>query len=251
MTRDPARAIIFGQRAETYDRARPGYPPEAIQHIQSLVEVNSALEVGAGTGKATADMAHHGLRLTCLEPSHEMAEILRGKDLPGVEVVVSTFEDWPGGRDAVDLIFAAQAWHWVDPETGYDRALRLLRHGGALALMWNVPLDRYGIFDAVYDELAPDLLSEHDERIKKRDSVTWLDDMRAAGLQSLHHFRHEWSDTLTAAELRALYSTYSDHMALPEDQREPLLDGLADEVGRRGGAVEIAYRTNVFSGLAP
>lgn len=249
--RDPARAVIFGQRAETYDRARPGYPSEAIQHLQSLVELNNALEVGAGTGKATIDMARPGLRITCLEPSHEMAEILGAKDLPSVEVVVSTFEDWSGARDGVDLIYAAQAWHWVDPETGYDRALGLLRQGGALALMWNVPLDRYGMFDAVYDELAPDLLSEHDERIKKRDSVTWLDDMRAAGFESLHHFRHEWSQTLNAAELRALYSTYSDHMALPMEQREPLLDGLAAEVGRRGGSIEIAYRTNVFSGLAP
>jgi len=57
--------------------------------------------------------------------------------------------------------------------------------------------------------------------------------------------------TLSASELRALYSTYSDHMALPDEQREPLLDGLAAEVDRHGGAVETKYRTNVFSGLAP
>jgi len=249
--KDPARAVIFGERAETYDRARPGYPPEAIGYLDSLVEVRRAVEVGAGTGKATVDMARPDRRLTCLEPSPEMAEILRAKGLPGVEVVVSTFEDWGADDGPVDLIYAAQAWHWVDDESAYGRALQLLRHGGALALMWNVPVDRYEMFDDVYRAHAPDLLAEHDERIKKLDSVAWLDDMGAAGFGQLRHFRHEWSDTLSGAELRALYSTYSDHMMLPGEQREALLDGLAAEVDRRGGEIETRYRTNVFSGLAP
>ena len=249
--KDPARAVIFGQHAATYDRARPGYPPEAIAHLMSLVEARHALEVGAGTGKATVDMAGPDLRLTCLEPSAEMAEILVAKDLPGVDVVVTTFEDWEGADGSVDLIFAAQAWHWVDHENAYERALRLLRPGGALALMWNVPLDRYGMFDEVYQKHAPDLLAEHDERIKKRDSVTWLDEMAGAGFERPHHFRHEWSEILSSSELRALYSTYSDHMMLPEAQRTGLLDGLANEVDRRGGRVGAAYRTNVFSGRAP
>lgn len=249
--RDPARAVIFGQRAETYDRARPGYPKGAIEHIESLVEAHRALEVGAGTGKATVDVARNDLRLICLEPSPEMAEILASKRLPGVEVVVAAFEDWEGDDGSVDLIYAAQAWHWVDPDTAYDRALRLLRPGGALALMWNVPQDRYGMFDAVYEEHAPDLLVEHDERIRKRDSTTWLDDMALAGFHGTNHYSHDWSDMLDAAGARALYSTYSDHMALPDAQRKGLLDGLAGEVERRGGRVEVAYRTNVFSGLAP
>lgn len=248
--RDLARGVIFGRRAETYDRARPGYPREAIAHIGALVEAKDALEVGAGTGKATVDMARPGLRLTCLEPSSEMAQILEEKMLPGVGVVVTTFEDWAGDDGTLDLIYAAQAWHWVDSEVAYEKAIRLLRPGGVLALMWNVPLDRYAMFDSVYEEHAPDLLAEHDERIKKRDSVTWLDDMGAAGFEGLHHFSHEWSDTLGSSELRALYSTYSDHMMLPDDQREPLLDGLAAEVDRRGGEVQAAYRTNVFSGVA-
>ena len=75
--------------------------------------------------------------------------------------------------------------------------------------------------------------------------------MGQAGFEDLRHFSHEWSETLRPLELRALYSTYSDHMMLPEEQREPLLDGLAAEVDRRGGQVRAPYRTNVFSGVAP
>lgn len=248
--RNPARAVIFGERADTYEQARPRYPGEAIDHVKALVDAHDALEVGAGTGKATGNMARTDLNLTCLEPSAEMAAILVDKQLPGVRVVVTTFEDWdqPG---SFDLIYAAQAWHWVDPDMAYERALQLLRPGGVLALMWNVPLDRYSMFDAVYEEHAPALLASHDERIKKRDSVTWLDDMRRAGFEDVEHFTHRWSDNLTGDQIRALYSTYSDHMMLPEAQRTPLLDGLAAAVESRGGLVDVEYRTNVFSGKRP
>lgn len=247
---DPGRAVIFGRDAESYEQSRPGYPPEAIGYLTGLVRTTNALEIGAGTGKATIDVAGADLVLTCLEPSPQMAEILEAKKLPGVSVVVSTFEEWDGEPGGFDLIYAAQAWHWVDHSTAYARALRLLAPGGALALMWNVPLDRYEMFGEVYAALAPELLAEQDERIKRRDSFTWVGELTNAGFASVDSFSYSWSTGLDAGEVRSLYSTYSDHMMLPEPQRERLLDGLADAVERRGGLVEIEYQTNVFSGRA-
>lgn len=248
---EDARAVIFGRDADAYDRARPDYPPEAIDHLKGLVDASDALEVGAGTGKATVEMARPGLDLTCLEPSPQMADVLAAKGLPGVTVVVSTFEDWAAKPDSVDMIFAAQAWHWVDHTTAYGRALDMLRVGGVLALMWNVPHARYETFDEVYAKHAPELLAEHDERIKKRDSFAWPDDIAAAGFVDVQRFHHEWSRTLRSEQVRALYSTYSDHMMLPEPRRGRLLDGIAAHVDRAGGSVDIEYTTNIFSGVAP
>lgn len=251
MTKDLARAVIFGRAADAYDRSRPSYPTEAIEYIETLVSARTALEVGAGTGKATSGMTRPGLDITCLEPSSEMADLLLAKDLPGVTVVESRFEEWEGEPDSVDLIYAAQAWHWVDHEIAYPKALDLLRPAGVLALMWNIPHERYEAFEDVYARLAPELLADHDEHIRKRDSVTWPDDMSAAGFEDVRHFSHDWSEILGPREVRELYSTYSDHMMLPEDRRGPLLDGLAEEVLRQGGQVTLDYRTNVFSGVAP
>ena len=244
---DPARAVIFGRDAETYDRYRPEYPPEAVDHTLGLVEVSKAIEVGAGTGKATAAFARRGLDLTCLEPSPGMAEVLRQNALPAVVVVESTFEDWDGPDGSFDLIFAAQSWHWVEPLVGFDKAKRLLRAGGALALIWNVPIDRYGSFEEVYQRLAPELLGERDQRIKKRDSVTWLDDLDDAGFADVFRFTHTWSASLNGAETSALYSTYSDHMMLPDPRRADLLRAIEETVDEQGG-VDIQYRTEVFSG---
>lgn len=248
---DDRRAVIFGRDATAYETARPAYPAAAIDHVESLVEADAVVEVGAGTGKATEAMARPGLRLICLEPSPQMADILATKELPGVEVVVSTFEDWVGEPGSVDMIYAAQAWHWVDRHAGFDKALRLLRTGGVLALIWNIPLDRYRRHEEIYNRFAPHLLAELDERIKRRDSHDWIVDMEAAGFVDTRRFTHEWSEELTGDRYRALYSTYSDHMMLEEPERSRLLDALADSVESEGGTATIEYRTEVFSGRKP
>lgn len=245
---EKSRSVIFGRDAGTYDSSRPAYPAAAVDHVRGLVDAKVALEVGAGTGKATVDIARPDLSLTCVEPSPQMAEILSSKRLPGVDVVVSTYEEWDGEADSLDLIIAAQAWHWVDHETAYKRALGYLRPGGVLALMWNIPHDRYTTFEAVYLQHAPGLLAERDRRIQKRDSVTWGDDMSAAGFAEVGRFTHRWTDTLAPDGVRALYSTYSDHMMLPDGQRERLLGALGEAVEQRGGTVTFDYRTEVFSG---
>jgi hypothetical protein len=117
--------------------------------------------------------------------------------------------------------------------------------------MWNIPQDRYETFEDVYAEHAPELLIERDQRIQKRDSVTWSGDLELAGFVEVSRFTHTWSDRVSAQGVRALYSTYSDHLQLPEKQREPLLDGLASAVSELGGSIEISYRTEVFSGRKP
>jgi SAM-dependent methyltransferase len=246
---DPLRAIIFGEHAVSYDRHRPAYPTVVIDRVLGLVPATRALEVGAGTGKATEAIAREGVELVCLEPSRGMAALLEQKRLPGVDVVVSTFEDWEGAPDGFDLIFAAQAWHWVDRATGYDKARTLLRSGGALALVWNIPTDRYGGYEDLYAEYAPHLLEEKDERIRRRDNHDWGADLRDAGFRDVQVFRHTWTDELTASELRALYSTYSDHIMLAETPRKALLDALEARVEGRGGVATVEYRTEVSSGL--
>lgn len=248
---DPRRAVIFGRDASTYEAARPTYPAAAVAHIIGLVDASEALEVGAGTGKATGAMASPGLRLTCLEPSPQMAQLLRGKGLPGVDVVESTFEDWDGEPSSVDLIYAAQAWHWVDAETGLSKAISLIRPGGAIALMWNIPEDRYTRHEEAYRAYAPRLLDENDERIERRDGHDWSEDMARVGFVETNRFTHRWSAQLTSAEYRALYSTYSDHMLLDEPRRSELLDALAADVEGWGGVADVDYRTEVFSGERP
>lgn len=134
------RALSFGTVAEAYHRHRPGYPEELADLVLAHAEgpVVRALEVGAGTGKATAVFAGRGLEVVALEPDPAMREVLghevrtRGWD---VEVRAGAFEDLePDEEEPVDLLYAAAAFHWTDPATRWDRAAGLLRPGGVLAV---------------------------------------------------------------------------------------------------------------------
>jgi hypothetical protein len=42
------RALVFGEDAVSYERARPGYPSELIGDVLDLVEPVRVVEVGAG-----------------------------------------------------------------------------------------------------------------------------------------------------------------------------------------------------------
>jgi SAM-dependent methyltransferase len=248
---DKERAVVFGRDAAAYDTARPSYPADAIAHLVGLaVPLRKAIEIGPGTGKATVDIARPGLELIGLEPDAAMARMLVDKRLPGVSVEVTRYEDWDGAAGDVDLLYAAQAWHWVDVPVGYSLALRLLRPGGVLGLMWNIPENRYDQFEEVYRRHAPHILEESDERIHRRDDHDWTADMREAGLTDVGRFTTHWFRELDAIGLRTLYSTYSDHIMIEDESRTLLLEDLEATVVERGGSVIIEYRTEVFSGRA-
>jgi SAM-dependent methyltransferase len=223
----------------------------AVDRVLGLVPARTAIEVGAGTGLATAVFAREELSIIAVEPDPDMAEALRRRRLPGVEVVVSKFETWPPPEDRFDLLFSAQAWHWVERETGYRKALDLLRPGGLIALIWNVQRDRYRQFEAVYRLHAPELLAEADARIMRRDSEAWLDDLNAFGFEDVALFAHGWSVDRSAAEVTALYSTFSDHILLDAPRREMLLSDLQDHIESEGDVARLDYRTQVFTGRAP
>lgn len=248
MVTDDHRAVSFGRHAVVYDAFRPETPDEAIGHMLGLVVARSAVEVGAGTGLTTKKVARDGLDLVCLEPSAEMAGVLRERDLVGVRVEETTFEEWAPSEGAIDLIYAVQAWHWVDRATGYSKARGLLRPGGVLALIWNIASPRLDGLDDVYRTHAPELVTETDERVRRRDSHDWGEDMLAAGFREVSRHTQNWCRELDAAGYRSLCSTYSDHILLEEDRRVRLLGAIEQHIADSGDTIAVEYRTEVFSG---
>ena len=107
--------VVFGSAAEAYQRYRLGYPAEVAEAVLAYAErpVRAALEVGAGTGKATRLFAARGVRITALEPDPAMAAVLR-RCTQGlaVKTVVARFEDFHS-EHRFDLLFSAAAWHWI------------------------------------------------------------------------------------------------------------------------------------------
>ena len=73
----PPRGLTFGSVAEGYERHRPGYPREVVDEVLRHAgrPVLSAVEIGAGTGKATTVLAARGIDVTAVEPDADMARV--------------------------------------------------------------------------------------------------------------------------------------------------------------------------------
>ncbi len=237
---------IFGEVAELYDRARPTYPEvlfDTVMEYGGLSAGDRAVEIGAGTGKATMPFAARGLDILALEPSPGMADVLRAK---GVEAVASTFEDWVTTEE-FPLLFAAQSWHWVPTEGRYEKALATLTPGGTIALFWNKPRQFTGEFyeqiDAIFQEHGPELRSGYGSFVKLLETPQ---ELVAFADVTKHVFA--WSQTYTSEQYVANQRTHSDHRLLSDERRNALHDAIADLIDAHGGTIDVYYDTLLFMG---
>lgn len=127
--------------ASEYDKIRPAYPKDLIDKLISSTGINPSstlLEIGAGTGLATMPLAKKGFNIDCVEVEPRMAEILisKLKEQENVSVTVADFETWDSGNLSYDLIFSAQAFHWIDEKIKYRKCYDLLKENGQLAVFW-------------------------------------------------------------------------------------------------------------------
>jgi SAM-dependent methyltransferase len=96
----------------------------------------TVLELGAGTGKLTAVLVELGHDVHATEPDPGMLAVLR-RHLPDVPTSESGAEEIPLPDRSVDVVVAAQSFHWFDHEQALPEIARVLRPGGHLALTWN------------------------------------------------------------------------------------------------------------------
>jgi SAM-dependent methyltransferase len=128
------RALSFGTIAQAYERFRPGYPAELFDLVAAYAgrPIRTALEIGAGTGKATRLFAQRGVAVTASEPDSAMLAELRKHVPPHVSTVRAAFEDLRPG-ETYGLVYAAAALHWTEPGGRWSRMAELLEPGGVFA----------------------------------------------------------------------------------------------------------------------
>ncbi len=255
-TIDEIRRTSFDRGAEAYDTVRPSYPDALIDDLverSALPPDGRILEIGAGTGKATVALARRGHRLVALEPSPNMANLLRRNvaAFPRVNVLESRFEDWTDVEGAFDLVAAAQSFHWVAPEIRLAKSADLLRPGGSLAILTNEKRDLdpglRADFDEAYARCVPSeahaaVLSSG--ALLERDQVDEIDSSARFG--PVHVGQFPWSETYATRSYVALLSTYSDHAVLEEHRRLALFEAIAAAIDRRGGRITVPYVAWMF-----
>jgi SAM-dependent methyltransferase len=126
----PGDALAFEDLVEDYDAARPHYP-QAL--YDALGPMHDCLELGAGTGIASVELATRG-RLVVSDLGPRM--LAKGLAKHGRPAVVCRAEALPFAGSAFDTVCGAQMWHWTD-EPAAEEVARVLRPGGRLLLWWN------------------------------------------------------------------------------------------------------------------
>ena len=132
---NPDWAHSFGDVAESYERGRPTYPPDAVRWLLGEHPL-TVLELGAGTGKLTRVLTELGHDVHATDPDPAMLKVLE-REVPGVPTAEASAEDVPLGDGSVDAVIAAQAFHWFDLDRALPEIARVLRPGGRVCLLWN------------------------------------------------------------------------------------------------------------------
>jgi SAM-dependent methyltransferase len=128
---------------ERYERARPGYPPDAMAALCAACGIEprrAVLDLAAGTGKLTRELVARGAHVIAVEPVAGMREQLAAT-VPGIQLIDGTAERVPLDDAAVDVVTVGQAFHWFDGPAALKEIHRVLVPGGAIGLVWNV-MDR-------------------------------------------------------------------------------------------------------------
>jgi SAM-dependent methyltransferase len=238
------RALSFGAVAEAYERFRPGYPVELFDLVMTYAgqPVLTALEIGAGTGKATRLFAQGGVRVTATEPDRAMLAELRRHVPANVTTVQAAFEDLRPG-ETYGLVYAAAALHWTNPEGRWSRVAGLLEPGGLFASFGGPSqLADPALEEAVRAARAPFLDSDE---IPSPDGTPPGHDMQWPGTELQ---RSEWfADvqqcvierrlTMSAGDYIGNLSTISAYLELPTSVQEQVYSQIMHVLPE---AVEVA-----------
>jgi ubiquinone/menaquinone biosynthesis C-methylase UbiE len=231
----PSAATGFARSVEAYERARPEYPPEAIAWLAQELDLRpgrTVVDLAAGSGKLTRPLAALGCEVIAIEPVAEMRAAIG----PTARALDGTAEAMALPDDSADAVTVGQAFHWFDGPRALAEIERVLRPGGALALVWNRrPSERSALHAAITEMIAP-----YHGDAPAHASGAWRDAFAGRELTEQHF---EFIQRLDADGLADRVGSTSFVAALDDATREPLLArvrALAPD-----GPVDVPYECEI------
>jgi len=228
----------FDGMAAGYGSARPPYPQELWRDVRAdglVAAGRRALDLGAGSGEATRELAAAGMDVVAVEPGANLAAILRGR-LPQVTVIHARAEELELEEGAFDLAVAATSIHWMDLDIVLPAVHRALKPDGRF-LVWR------NVFGDAEAKVTPFRRAVHGiverrggiGRGDTEDAEATARRIAGAGLFTVDRLRrYRWSIELTGDQVRALFATFSDWSPAEVEEAASAVAGL-------GGAVTEHY----------
>lgn len=250
----PDSAARFSNRVQDYVRYRPGYPPALLQWLhdeQHVARGARVADIGAGTGISSQFLLAAGHPLTAVEPNADMraaAEHWLSGDYPDFQAVDGTAEATGLADASVELVSAAQAFHWFDTAAVRREWQRILIPGGHVLVYWNSRLLDASPFLRGYEQLLLEFGTDYSAVAERYQDDAQMRDWFADGLQAIGHFPNVQMLDFDSLRGRLLSSSYAPVAGQPK--HEPMLAALRTlfDTHAIDGRVAFEYQTRAFLG---
>ena len=257
----------FDDIVVNYDKIRPDYPCELFEDIfkySNCEKSKTAIEIGAGTGKATTPILDKGYEVTAVEISKNMTNFLVHKfgNYSNFNAITGSFEDISLKENSYDLIYAGSAFHWVNAEIGCPKAFNLLKNGGVITLFrYNQIKGESKIYEdiqAIYEKYYYSYYTSTTRPTKKRKEDFMkpqeiyigyrFEALQDYGFKDINMKFYDVTKTYTANEHIALLETLADHRSLPAENKTSLFAEIKDVIIRHGNKYKVDYIFQLYMG---
>jgi len=238
-------ALAFDHAVDVYEEARPEYPPAVVDWLVRRLDLRAGrtvLDLGAGTGKLTRRLVGTGARVVAVEPLPAMRARLE-QLVPEAEALDGTAEAIPLADASADAITVGQAFHWFRLGEALPELHRVLRPGGALALVWNSwhrgPNDAIG---RILKPLRGDTPTLADRR--------WREQTEASALFGpLDERLFEWREVLEPEQVVKRVLSISFVAALPPERRDDIARQVLESLRPLQQPITVDVETKAFISL--
>jgi ubiquinone/menaquinone biosynthesis C-methylase UbiE len=244
-----AAARGFEAAADAYERGRPPYSAEAIEHLVAVLGLGAGrrvLDLAAGTGKLTRALVPSGADLVAVEPVAAMRARL-AEAVPSAQVLDGTAEAIPLPDGAVDAVVVGQAFHWFDGERALREIHRVLRPGGGLGLIWQSRDPQRPWQQRL--EIVINRLASREPRFRSGEwrrafeATALFEPLREAQFRHVQRGEHQVIVDRVASISYVAAAPPSARNAVLDDVRELL---ATDPETASAEVIELPYRTRVY-----
>ena len=233
----------FGTAASSYERGRPAYPDDALDHALADLGVGRGsvvLDLAAGTGKLTRQLIDRGVDVVAVEPLEAMRAVL-AESVPEARVIPGAAEAIPVDDASVDAVTVGQAFHWFDRAAALSEIARVLRPSGGLLAVWNEADERDANAKRLFTEMRT--VGNRPETIE----IDWRAVFDDSGrFEPARRARFRWVQELTKAAIPAMVESRSYVAVLEPAARVALLDRIAALIEPWSDPVRLPYITEVY-----
>jgi ubiquinone/menaquinone biosynthesis C-methylase UbiE len=189
---------IWTGKASDYDQVRPVPPPVLLDLLTQMIHTprpELVVDLGSGTGLSTVIWGEVAERVIGIEPNTDMREeaVRNGQRHPYAERIEyqEAFAQQIGLPDAcVDIVTAAQSFHWMEPTATLAEIARILRPGGLFAAYdYDTPPATVWEVDQLAQEMTLRMIKLAQQRGLPQSFKIWPKNKTLDPLRESGHFR--------------------------------------------------------------